>query len=170
MKIELLNLLSNSIIPLVGVWLGYFVTKNSHIFQRRYDRKSDLLIDLYKEVVRLEFELKKYVHFVGADMKTESIDEKRKSLNNIKDNFQQFQHKFWEVEIILDNSSINEINMFLKKYIEITSKLTVANIQHQQGDHNQSIDNWDKSFELVKSDLSKIKNELKKEFIKTLKT
>lgn len=156
------------VIAIIGVVAGYYIAKDKYIFQKTYDRKLTLITDLYQQIVRLEFELKKYVHFVGAETSQESIDKKRESLNKIKADFQQFQHKFWEVEIILDESTIKQIESFLSKYIEITSKLSVSNISQQLGDLNQSFDGWDKSFELVSSDLAQIKNELKKEFRKTL--
>jgi len=128
-----------------------------------------LIIDLYKEVVRLEFALKKYVHFIGAETGQDSIERKIEELNNIKRDFQTFQHKFWEVEIILEDSSIEKINKFLQFYISITSKLSVSNISQQLRDNRQSFDNWDKSFQLVSTDLAKIKEELKNEFKQALK-
>lgn len=164
-----INLLINGSLALLGVLLGHFVTKHTHIFQRSYERKSDLIIDLYKEVVRLEFALKKYVHFTGAETGQDSIDRKIEELNNIKRDFQTFQHKFWEVEIILEDSSIEKINKFLQSYISITSKLSVSNISQQLRDHGQSFDNWDTSFQLVSTDLAKIKEELKNEFKQALK-
>lgn len=128
-----------------------------------------LITDLYQQIVRLEFKLKKYVCFIGAEMQQEAINEKLVSLNKIKADFQQFQHKFWEIEIVLDKGTINKIQVFLNKYIEITSKLSVANINHQLGDFKQSFDEWNQSFSMVSSDLIQVKNELKKEFRKTLK-
>lgn len=164
-----INLLVNGSLALLGVVLGHFVTKHTHIFQRSYERKSDLIIDLYKEVVRLEFALKKYVHFTGAETGQDSIERKIEELNDIKRDFQTFQHKFWEVEIILEDSSIEKINKFLQSYILITSKLSVSNISQQLRDNGQSFDNWDKSFQLVSTDLAKIKEELKSEFKQALK-
>ena len=155
-------------IAIIGVVVGYFIAKDKYIFQKTYDRKLDLITDLYQQIVRLEFELKKYVHFIGAETNQESVDKKVEALNKIKTDFQQFQHKFWEVEIILDESTIKKIESFLSQYIAITSKLSVANISQQLGDLNQSFDAWDKSFKLVFSDLLQVKNELKKEFRKTL--
>lgn len=151
----------NGVFTLLGVLLGYFVTKNSHIFQRSYDRKSDLLIDLYKEVVRLEFALREYVHIIGAETGPNSNEVKRKELNNIKNNFNTFQHKFWEVEIILDDNIVQKINKFRKTYIDIISKLTVSNISQQLRDFKESFDGWDQSFELVRTDLVEIKESLK---------
>ena len=113
-----ITLLINGSLGLLGVALGHFVTKHTYIFQRSYERKSDLIIDLYKEVVRLEFELKKYLHFIGADLSEESLEEKRKSLSKIKSDFQLFQHKFWEVEITLDDDVIKTIQEFLTKYTQ----------------------------------------------------
>lgn len=164
-----INLLVNGFLALLGVVLGHFVTKYTHIFQRSYERKSDLIIELYKEVVRLEFALKKYVHFTGAETGQDSIQRKIEELNNIKKDFQTFQHKFWEVEIILEDSLIEKINKFLQSYISITSKLSVSNISQQLRDNEQSFDNWDKSFQLVSTDLAKIKEELKNEFKNALK-
>ena len=164
-----INLLVNGSLALLGVVLGHFVTKHTHIFQRSYERKSDLLIDLYKEVVRLEFALKKYVHFTGAETGEDSIQRKIEELNNIKKDFQSFQHKFWEVEIILEDDSIEKIDKFLQTYISITSKLSVSNISQQLRDHGQQFDNWDKSFQLVSTDLAQIKGELKSEFKHALK-
>lgn len=165
----IVDFLMKGSISIMGVIVGYFIAKNKYIFQKIYDHKLILITDLYTQIVRLEFELKKYVHFIGADMTKESINEKIKSLNKIKDDFQKFQHKFWEVEIILDDSSINEINKFLKKYIEITSRLSKSNIEQQLCAYDASYDSWDDSFKLVSSDLVEIKNKLKNEFKKTLK-
>ena len=153
---------------IIGVVVGYFIAKDKYIFQKTYDKKLILVTDLYQQVVRLEFELKKYVHFTGAETNEESIDKKRESLNKLKADFQQFQHRFWEVEIILDDSTIQEIQKFLSKYIEITSKLGLSNRSQQLGDLDKSFDAWDKSFELVSSDLVQVKNDLKKEFRKIL--
>jgi|GEM_PF-1852342 len=164
-----INLLINGSLALLGVVLGHFVTKHTHIFQKSYERKSDLIIDLYKEVVRLEFALKKYVHFTGAGTGQDSINKKIEELNNIKKDFQIFQHKFWEVEIILEDSSIEKINKFLQSYISITSQLSVSNISQQLQDYKQSFDDWDKSFQSVSTDLTKIKEELKNEFKQALK-
>jgi len=158
----------DSSILIIGAVVGYFIAKNKYIFQKTYDRKLTLITDLYQQIVRLEFELKKYVHFVGAEINQDSIDNKREALNKIKADFQQFQHKFWEVEIILDESTIEKIQSFLSKYIGITSKLSVSNISHQLGDLNQSFDKWDESFQLISSELAQVKNELKQEFRKTL--
>jgi len=164
-----ISLLINGSLTLLGVVLGHFVTKYTHIFQRNYKRKSDLIIDFYKEVVRLEFALKKYVHFTGAETGQDSIQRKIDELNNIKNDFQKFQHKFWEVEIILEDSTIEKINKFLQTYIAITSKLSVSQISQQLGDHEQSFNKWDESFKKVSGDLVKIKEDLKKEFRCALK-
>jgi|SRR3989344_3979625 len=164
----IIDRLMDSSILIIGAVVGYFIAKNKYIFQKTYDRKLTLITDLYQQIVRLEFELKKYVHFVGAEINQDSIDNKREALNKIKADFQQFQHKFWEVEIILDESTIEKIQSFLSKYIGITSKLSVSNISHQLGDLNQSFDKWDESFQLISSELAQVKNELKQEFRKTL--
>jgi len=160
-------------LPLVGAAIGliggYFLTRKRIAFEKIYERRLMCLKDLYKQIVNLEFIIKEYVHFVGADMKKEAIDERINSLRKIKDTFQKFQHKFWKEEIILNKNTTKVINNFLTKYIKITSKLTVSNIQQQQGDLKLSFDNWDKSFESVKKDLPQIKDELKKAFRKTLK-
>ena len=67
------------------------------------------------------------------------------------------------------SNSFKKIQSFLSKYIEITSKLSVANISQQLGDYNQSFDKWDESFQLVSSELAQVKSELKREFRKTLR-
>lgn len=154
---------------LIGLFGGYFISRKQHVFETIYEQKLICLKDLYGQIFDLEFALKRYVHFTGADMNKEAKDERVKELSEVKNSFQKFQHKFWREEIILDESTTKLINEFLKKYIEITSKLSVSNIQHQRGDCEQSSDNWDKSFGLVENDLVKIKNELKKEFRKILK-
>ncbi|MEK7078307.1 MAG: hypothetical protein AAB911_01935 [Patescibacteria group bacterium] len=156
-------------ISIIGVVIGYFIAKDKYIFQKVYDQKLILITDLYQQIVRLEFELKEYVHFIGANMIQESINKKIESLNKIKTDFQQFQHKFWEIEIVLDDSTIGQIEEFLKKYIEITSKLSRSNIEQQLCARNEAFDSWDESFKLVSSDLVQIKDELKKEFRKTLR-
>ena len=89
-----INLLINGSLTLFGVALGHYVTKHTHIFQRSYERKSDLIIDPYKEVVRLEFALKKYVHFTGAETGQDSIERKIEELNNIKKTSRLFSTNF----------------------------------------------------------------------------
>lgn len=163
-----IDYLMKGLLAIIGVIAGYFIANNKYVFQKTYDRKLMCLTDLYGQVVNLEFMLKEYVHFIGADMKKEAINKRIQSLNKIKNDFQKFQHKFWEVEIALDDNSINGIQTFLKKYIEITSKLTVSNINWQLGDFKRSFDDWNNSFELISSDLVEIKNELKKDFRKTI--
>lgn len=155
--------------PVIGLICGYFLARKKYAFEKIYELRLICIKDLHEQVVNLEFILKKYIQFVGADMKKESTNERISSLKEVKDSFQKFQHKFWREEIILDESTAESINDFLKKYIEITAKLTVSNIQHQQDDYGQSFDNWNKSFDLVQNDLVKIKNELKEKFRKTLK-
>ena len=54
-------------IAIIGVVVGYFIAKDKYIFQKTYDRKLNLITDLYQQIVRLEFELKKYVHVIGAE-------------------------------------------------------------------------------------------------------
>lgn len=155
-----------AVIGLVG---GYFVSRKKYAFEKIYEQKLLCLKDLYGQIIYLEFALKKYVHITGADMNKETKDERVKELSEVKNSFQKFQHKFWREKIILDEQTIKTIEDFLTKYIEITSKLTVSNIQYQQGDLRQSFDNWDKSFNLVEKDLSEVKNKLEEEFRKTLK-
>ena len=165
--------MENSIITgffsITGLVVGFYFANKKHTSQKIYDQKLILIVDLYKQIIRLEFALKEYVHFVGAEMAEGSISKKVEALNKIKMDFQKFQHKFWEIEIILDESTIELINDFLKKYIEIIVKLNSSNRQQQQGNSNSSFDNWDKSFELISSDLPEIKSKLKEEFRKTLK-
>jgi hypothetical protein len=164
-----INLLISGSLTLLGMALGHYVTKRTHIFQKSYERKSDLIIELYRKVVRLELALKKYVHFTGAERGQDSIGKKIQELNNIKKDFHTFQHKFWEVEIILEDSSIEKINKFLQSYGSIISNLSVSNISQQLRDNRNSFDNWDKSFQSVSNDLAKIKEDLKNEFKQELK-
>lgn len=164
----IVNWLMGGSVTVIGIIIGYFITKNEYTFQKRYDRKFVLITDLYQQVVRLEFELNKYLQTIGADLKQDSIDKKILALKEIKESFQEFQHKYWETEIILDENTIRKIQPFLTKYIEITSELSTANISQQLGDLNQSFDRWDKSFKSTSSELVPIKEDLKKEFRKTL--
>ena len=70
---------------------------------------------------------------------------------------------------MLDDSSVDLINKFLQKYIEITSKLSTSNISYQLRDGRNGFINWDESFKLISSDLIDIKNELKKDFKQVLR-
>lgn len=155
-------------VTIIGVIAGYFITKSEYTFQKRYDRKIVLITDLYKQVVQLDFELKRYLHLMGAELKQETINRKIEALNKIKADFQKFQHKFWETEIILDEDINKKIRSFLDKYIEITAKLTVANINQQLGDTGKSFDEWNDCLKLASNDLLSIKEILKREFRKNL--
>ena len=72
----IVNFLMNGSITIMAVIVGYFIAKNKYVFQKTYDQKSILITELYIQIVRLEFELKKYIHFIGADMSDKSIEEK----------------------------------------------------------------------------------------------
>ena len=65
----IIDFLMKGSISIIGVVVGYLIAKNKYIFQKTYDQKMILITDLYKQIVSLEFELKKYMHFIGADMK-----------------------------------------------------------------------------------------------------
>ena len=160
----IIDYLMKGSISIIGVIIGYFIAKNKYVFQKTYDRKSLLITELYAQIVQLEFELKKYIHFIGADMQADILEEKIKSLNSVRTKFHRFQHKFWEVEIILEDSSIQKINIFLNKYIEIMSKLSRSNREQQSRSSDEAFDSWDESFKLFDSDLLEIKNELKEDF------
>ncbi len=167
MEIEyklIIDYLMKGSISIAGVIVGYYIAKNKYVFEKTYDRKSILITELYAKIVQLEFELKKYIHFIGADMQADVLEKKIESLNKIKTDFQLFRHKFWEVEIILDESSNEKIKKFLEKYIEITSKLVRSNVEQQLRSHKEAFDSWDESFRLFESDLVEIKKELKKDF------
>ncbi len=168
-EINIINTIIGGSVAILGLVLGYFIGLKKYAFEKIYEQKLIIIKNLYRQIVDLEFKIKEYVYFIGADTQKESIGKRIKSLNEVKNNFQKFQHEFWREEIILNKSTVILINNFLKKYIEITSKLTVSNIQQQQGDFKQSFDNWDESFKLISSDLVGVKNKLKKEFRKTLK-
>ncbi len=160
----IVDFLMKGSISIIGVIVGYFIAKNKYVFEKTYDRKSILITELYTQIVQLEFELKKYIHFIGADMQADSLEEKIKSFNDLKNKFYEFQHKFWEVEIILDDSSVRKINIFLAKYIEIMAKLSRSHVSQQLRSHDKAFDSWDESFKLFKSDLVEIKSEIKKDF------
>lgn len=127
-----------------------------------------ILCDLYEQIVRLEFEVKRYAHFEGAEMGENSIPKKIASLNLINKNFQQFQHKFWEIEIILDDSTSKKIQEFLDLYIQITTKLSSSLMSQQLRSPKESFDSWNKSFEMISSSLVELKNELKENFKEVL--
>ena len=100
---------------ILGIIVGYFIGAKKYAFEKIYEQRLMCIKDLYKRVVVLEFILKKHIHFIGADTTKESISKKIESLNKVKESFQEFQHKFWEEEIILDEITAEQINIFLKK-------------------------------------------------------
>ncbi len=152
-----------------GFIVGYYLSTKRHVFEKVYDQKLLCMVDLYKQIIRVEFALRRYVHFTGAETEKESSEKRIEELNEVKRSFQKFQHKFWEMEILLDDNSVVQIEKFNKTYIAITSKLSVSNINQQLGDAQQSYDYWNKSFETVSRDLAEIKDKIKREFKKTLK-
>ncbi|MFA7422055.1 MAG: hypothetical protein WCZ90_20390 [Melioribacteraceae bacterium] len=162
------NIFINGFFAIIGTLLGYFIATRKYAFEKIYNERLICLKELYKKIVELEFALKKYLHFEGANMSKESINKRIEALNSVENDFQEFQHKYWKEEIILDDNTVKNVDEFLSKYIQITSKLTVSNIQHQQGDYQLSFDNWDKSFKEADKDLKEIKNNLKIEFRKVL--
>lgn len=151
-----------------GTLLGYNLALSRHTFERVYDRKLDCLAKFYKEVVNLEFILRRYVTFTGADHSPESIEKKRSELIEIENKLHKFQFAFWENEIILDDSTAVAVNQFLTKYIEVFSKLlTSARIQ-KENQNNIAHEYWDKSYDLVFKDLRGIKDALKEDFRKVI--
>jgi len=148
--------------------LGYFIAKDKYVFQKTYDRKAVLLTELYVQIVQLEFKLKKYINDGNAGVTKNMTDENTNILDKIKIDFQKFQHKFWETEIILEEDLNKKIQDFLFKYCEITSKLSMSNTQQQRNSHGKAFNSWEDSFKLFDTDLVDIKNHLKKEFRKNL--
>jgi len=138
------NIIITSLLAIAGTVVGYYIGVKKYTFEKTYDQKLLCIINLYKQVVRLEFGIRRYVN-----------QGQREELDGIKTAFQKFQHKFWEIEIILDESSIEKINKFRNKHLEITSKLSGSS-------HDESL------YSDI-SNLVKVKDELKKEFRKTLK-
>lgn len=165
-----IDFLMKGSISIMGVIVGYFIAKNKYIFQKTYDQKLILVTDLHGKISHLEFELRIYISTIGSDMSEESVDEKIKSFNKIKDCFQQFQQKFWDAEIIFDDSLIKEIKKFSETFIKISSRLSMSIKKQSSRNDDEALNSWNKSFELFSSDLVSIKNKLKEEFRKTLKT
>ena len=73
---NILDLILNSgfITGIIGVFVGYYVANKKYVFQKLYNKKLIHITNLYKQIVRLEFEIKRYAHFEGADPK---IDQKK---------------------------------------------------------------------------------------------
>lgn len=159
-----ITLLINGAVTIFGGVIGYFIANQNYASQRIYDKKLSLISELYEKIIQLEFEIKKYVHFEGADFNLGSIQEKIDLLKKLKENFQKFQHKFWEIEIFLDDEMSLKINEFLKLYIEITSKLGSSLRSQQQHNSQEAYNSWEESFNKIAIDLLKLKSDLKKDF------
>lgn len=167
---DLLVLIGNFLISTggmtIGLFVGFIFGVRKYVLEKVYDKKSEEIIDLYKCVVNLDVNLRKYIVTIGADGSEDSLGEKKKALNKIQGDFFKFQRKFWEAEIILDDQTIQKVNKFIEVFININSKLFVANVCQQQRD--KWFKGWDDSYKLVSKDLIEIREELKKEFKKTL--
>lgn len=66
----------SGIFAIIGIIIGYFIGAQKHVFEKTYDLKLICIKDLYKQIVELEFILKKYVHFIGADFTEDLINKK----------------------------------------------------------------------------------------------
>src|SRR3989344_4008129 len=162
------NTIITGLFSIAGTLLGYYLATSRHAFEKVYDRKLDCLAGFYKEVVNLEFILRHYATFTGAEHTPESIDKKRQELVEIENKLHKFQFSFWENEIILDDSTAVAINQFLTKYIEAFSKLLMSARAQKQNQDNTAYEFWDRSYELVFTDLKGIKDELKEDFRKVI--
>lgn len=74
----IINFLMSGSVTIIGIVVGYYIGTKKYIFQKTYDQKLVCIIVLYKQIVNLEFILKEYIHFIGADTKKESIDKKNR--------------------------------------------------------------------------------------------
>jgi len=164
----IINSLMNLAVAILGVIAGFYIGNQNYKSQRIYDKKLLYLGELYEKIVKLEFEIKRYAHFEGASSDPNLVEEKNVLLNKLKENFQIFQHRFWEIEIFLDDNIVLKINEFIKLYIDITSKLTSSLVSQRLHSPQEAFDSWEESFKKITSDLSNLKSNLKDNFKKSL--
>ena len=169
---EIITQIIFGILPIIGtvigLLVGYFVARKRYAFEKIYEQKLICLKDLYKQIVNLEFMIKRHIN--SNDNSEKTANEKMESLNKFKSDFEEFQHKFREMEIMLEKDNIDKIEKFVDVCNETISKLTTSIFQGQVGKDYQSEENWKSGFELIYSDLAKAKINLKEEIRKTLGT
>ena len=167
---EIITQIFFGILPIIGtvigLFVGYLVARKRYAFEKIYEQKLICLKELYKQIVNLEFMIKKHIN--SNDNLEKTANEKMESLNKFKSSFEEFQYKFREMEIMLEEDNVDEIEKLVDVYNKIIPRLTASIFQGQVDKDYQSDENWKSSFELIYSDLVKAKINLKKEFRKTL--
>jgi len=173
MKNNLLNpVLINSVVTLSGILLTYYFTKRRYSYEKLFDRKFGYLEEIYSKIISLEKDLKKYIFTIGADMKPESLSQKREEITLVQKKFFDLQDYFWKKEIILDQSSIVAIQSFIDISIRILSNLKVSIISQQLNDNKTANKQWQDGYRLiedVKEGLLNVKEKLKNDFKNTIK-
>ncbi len=173
MKNNLLNpILINSIVTLSGILLAYYFTKRRYSYEKLFDRKFGYLEEIYSRIISLEKDLKKYIFTIGADMKPESLSQKREEITIVQEKFFDLQDYFWKKEIILDRNSVIAIQSFIDISNRILSSLRASIISQQLNDNKTANKQWRDGYQLiedVKEGLSNAKEKLKNDFKETIK-
>ena len=163
------------IISLAGIILAsvltYYFSKKAYKNERLFDRKLIYLEEIYSQIISLEKDLKKYIFTIGADMKLESLQQKKEEITLVQSNFFELQDYFWKKEIILDYSSIIVIQSFIDISNKILGNLQASIISQQLHDTKTANKQWCDGYELIKdakNSLLEAKNELKNDFKNTI--
>lgn len=162
----------NSIVTLSGILLTYYFTKRRYSYEKLFDKKLVSLEEIYSKVISLEKDMKKYIFTIGADMKPESLSQKKKEIILIQDKFFELRDYFWKKEIILNQNSIVAIQSFIDISSQILGNLMASIISQQLNDYNVANKQWHDSYQLiedVKKGLLNTKEKLKNDFKGTIK-
>ena len=161
------SIIIGAIIALINILIGYYISNSKHAFKKIYELKLKNVMSLYGCLVKLDDLLNKYVLIDGPIMNKEYKDNKIDSFNDVFKEFNTFRNKYRDMEIIFDEDTNVIINDFINEFVKITAKLAVSNKLQEMEDFNEAVKFFDNAIELLPS-LIKIKDELKKEFKRTL--
>ncbi|MCK4744529.1 hypothetical protein KAS41_00500 [Candidatus Parcubacteria bacterium] len=162
-----INTIIIGLLPIIGIFVGHRLSIKKYAFEKVYEQKLICLKELYKQIVNLEFMIKKYIN--SNDNPEKTAKEKMKSLDKFKSSFGEFKDKFREMEIMLEKDNVDKIEKFVDVCNETIFELTASIYKGQVGKDYQSEENWKSGFELIYPDLVKAKINLREEFRKTLK-
>lgn len=145
---------------MLSAYVAYYFSKRKYSYEKLLDTKLVVLAEIYRMVIFLEREINKYILVKGHGLS----EEKRKEIKPVYDKFFELQNYFRENEIILDEDSAQNVQSVIDLSNEILANLSTSIVSQDLNAHQDSYDQWYKSYSLWKDKLPEAKKQLRVDF------
>lgn len=149
---------------LIAATVSYYFSQRRYSFEKIHDLRLGYVEEIYKTVVLLEDDLKKYVCTTGSMANQEMLEKRKQELKPIQDKVFELRSYFRQKEIFFDSVTATELQSFIDTSIQVLSKLQASNLSLSLGGQNTSSNQWNDAYETMEFKLTRAKISLKKEF------